>query len=313
MSPPINPNASPEACAVLAYLYNQYGKVTLTGQHDQMYSMGRPDQPSERVKKRAGKPVAIWGGEWGFSDERHDIDNIKYRPLLLEEIRRHHHQGQIIVMTYHQASPTIGEPCGFTDGVQARLSNDQFDAILSPGSDLHLICQDHIDRLAIAFQTLQSERIPIIFRPYHEMNGDWFWWGGDAPRFRQLWDLTYDRFTHFHGLNNLLWAWNPDKPNVGIVEDYFPGLDKVDLVGTDIYPSKDRAETFPLEWFQRMKAIAGSKPLALSENSEIPSPEILAQQPYAYYMCWDNLAFINSESDLQRSGSEPAFRSAPWA
>lgn len=307
--PPVNPKATREAKDLLKFLYSTYGKSTLTGQHNQMFHMS---EPSEKIRAVSGKYPLIWGGEWGFSDERHDIDNIKYRPKLLDEIRRHHKQGQIIVMTYHQASPTIGEPCDFRGGVQVKLTAKEWDDILDPGTKLNTVLLEHIDRLAEAFKTLQKERIPVIFRPYHEMNGGWFWWGGNPDRFKRLWALIYDRYTNFHKLNNLLWAWNPDKPYAG-VENFFPGHDTVDLFGTDIYPARDRKETYPQEWFDRMKGLAGDKPLALSENSEIPDPATFDKQPWAYYMGWDNLVFsANKDDKIKAFYNHEKVRSEPW-
>jgi mannan endo-1,4-beta-mannosidase len=306
---PVNPNATQEAKDLLAFLYSTYGKTTLTGQHDQMYHMSIG---SDKIERMTGRHPLVWGCEWGFSDERHDVDNIKYRPKLMDEVRRHHQAGRIIVMTYHQASPTVGEPCGFESGVQAKLTEREWDDILTPGTNLHAIWEAHVDRLAEAFKKLQDEQIPFIFRPYHEMNGDWFWWGGDSERFKKLWAITYDRFTNTHRLNNLLWAWNPDKPWEG-VDEFFPGHETVDLFGTDIYPAKDREETYPQEWYDRMKALAGDKPLALSEMSELPTPESLEKQPWAWFMSWDGLVFqANSDEKIKLIFNSPKFRSEPW-
>ena len=307
--PPVNPKATREAKQLLQFLYSAYRKTTLTGEHNQMYHMSAP---SAKIETITGKYPLVWGGEWGFSDERHDIDNVKYRPKLLDEIRQHHKNGQIIVMTYHQASPTIGEPCDFRGGVQVKLKDQEWEAILTPGTKLHSVWEEHVDRLAEAFKTLQKEQIPIIFRAYHEMNGGWFWWGGNPDRFKRLWAMTYDRFTHHHGLNNLLWAWNPDKPYPG-VENFFPGNDTVDLFGTDIYPARDRKETYPQEWYDRMKALAGDKPLALSEMSEIPNPESLEKQPWAWFMGWDDLIFsANKEENIKAAFASEKYRSEPW-
>ncbi len=304
--PPVNPNCSAEARELLALLYAVSGKVTLSGQHNQMHHMS---VVSEQIQELTGKYPLIWGGEWGFSDERHDIDNVKYRPRLMDQMREQHAAGRIIVMTYHQASPTIGEPCDFAGGVQVKLTDGEWDEILTKGTRLNEVWAEHVDRLAEALGTLQQEPIPVIFRPYHEMNGDWFWWGGNAERFKALWAATYERFTHKFGLNNLLWAWNPDKPYPG-VEDFFPGHETVDLLGTDIYPGKERAETYPQEWYDRMSRIADGKPLALSENSEIPSEAKLETQPWTYFMAWDNLVFsANSESKLREAFSSPRIRS----
>jgi mannan endo-1,4-beta-mannosidase len=284
---PVTPGTSFEARQLLKFLYERNGGKTLTGQHNQLHVMSKP---SEDVEKLTGKYPLVWGGEWGFSDERHDIDNIKYRPKLVEQIREQHKAGRIICLTYHQASPTVGEPCDFKGGVQVKISDAEWDAILTEGTLLNKVWAEHVDRLAEAFKTLEKEKIPIIFRPYHEMNGGWFWWGGQPERFQRLWAMIYDRYTKKHGLKNLLWAWNPDKPYPG-VEKFFPGLDKVDLLGTDIYPTRDRKETYPQEWYDRMKGLAGDKPLALSEMSELPTEETLAAQPWAYFMSWGEMLF----------------------
>ena len=56
--------------------------------------------------------------------------------------------------------------------------------------------------------------MPVLWRPYHEMNGDWFWWGKKTgpSGHRALWRMMYDRFVNYHGLNNLLWVWNANAP-----------------------------------------------------------------------------------------------------
>lgn len=293
---PRNPNATHEAKALLAELYNWQGKVCLSGQHNQM---ARMSVVSERVKEISGHYPKVWGGEWGFSDGRHDTDNIAYRPKFISEVRRHHAMGSIIVVTYHQADPTVGEPCAFDPGVIGNLSEAAWDELLSVGSDLNNVWAAHIDRLAEALKEFQAEGIPIIFRPYHEMNGTWFWWGGDPARFKALWNLIYDRYVNHHGLNNLLWAWNPDKPWPG-VEEFFPGHETVDLLGTDIYPRAGE-ETYPQEWFERMSALAAGKPLALSENSEIPRPGTFQSQPWSYWMAWDELIFKDNTDDQIRA------------
>ncbi|MCW5941256.1 MAG: hypothetical protein KIS66_03435 [Fimbriimonadaceae bacterium] len=292
---PANPDASPEARELLAYLDSIQGKFTLSGQHNQMPRMS---VISERVEEITGKYPVVWGGEWGFSDERHDTDNVKYRPRLLDQIREHHRAGRIVVITYHQASPTVGEPCDFQGGVICKITDADWDAILTEGTPLNKVWAEHVDRLAVAFAALRDERIPIVFRPYHEMNGSWFWWGGKPERFVALWTMIFERFTKRHRLTNLLWAWNSDRPREG-VEAFFPGHDRVDLLGADIYPEKGH-ETFPQEWYDRVAKLANGKPVALSENSEIPSPEILEQQPWVYFMSWDGLVFSGNPPDRLR-------------
>ncbi|MFZ4507316.1 MAG: glycosyl hydrolase [Fimbriimonas sp.] len=302
MNPPVNPNADASARRLLAYLYAMQGKHTISGQHNQLHKMSFA---SDEVARISGHYPALWGGEWGFSDERHNVDNIAFRPALLAEIKAQHQAGRIIVMSYHQANPAVGEPCGFEDGVLGNLTSEQWDGLFDPGSVLHRTWQEHVDRLANALAELRDLGIPVIFRPYHEMNGKWFWWGGDAEWLKQLWALIFDRYVNHHNLTNLLWAWNPDKPHPG-VEDFYPGHGTVDLLGTDIYPVKGLDETYPQEWYDRMAALAGGRPVALSENSQIPSPTDLDRMPWTYFMGWDNLTFAaNTPEAISKTFADP--------
>jgi hypothetical protein len=103
--PPVNKNASAEAKNLLSYLYSISGEYTLTGQHN---FLGEMSIYTDSIYNLTGKYPAIWGCDFGFSDSTHDIDNIKYRPLLVKEIKKQHERGSIITMTYHQANPVIG-------------------------------------------------------------------------------------------------------------------------------------------------------------------------------------------------------------
>ena len=87
--------------------------------------------------------------------------------------------------------------------------------------------------------TYNGEAVPIIFRPYHEMNGGWFWWGEGnctADEYKQLWQETVLLLRDKHNIHNLLYAYSPNKLN--LQDDYlkyYPGDEFVDLLGIDIY------------------------------------------------------------------------------
>ena len=296
---PINPQASSEARKLLKYLYQIQGYKTLSGMHN---VLGRMSVSTDRVRALTGEYPAIWGGDFGFADSTHDIDNIKYRPLLVAEIKKQHQRGAIIVLSYHQANPAIGEPCPFEGGIISKLTDDQWRELLTPGAPLHQKWQAQMDLLASYLLQLQAAHIPVIFRPYHEMNGSWFWWGGrPGPTGAvALWNQLYAYYTEHYHLNNLLWAWTPDKPTPG-VEAFFPGTAKVDLLGCDIYPRKDSAVVYPQRWFATMQRLAAGKPLGLSEQSALPTPELLRQQPFVWFMSWGEMLFnANSPAEINR-------------
>ena len=297
---PIDPKATPEAKRLLKYLYRvQKRHQTLTGMHN---VLGRMSTTTDQVRALTGRYPAVWGGDFGFADSTHDIDNIKYRPLLVPEIKRQHQRGAIIVLSYHQANPAIGEPCAFEGGIISQLTDAQWQELLTPGTALHGQWRAQMDLLAGYLQELQAAGIPVIFRPYHEMNGGWFWWGGrpGPAGFQALWRQLYAYYTGHHQLHNLLWAWTPDKPQPGVAA-YFPGRAQVDLLGTDIYPRKDSADTYPPRWYDTMQTLAAGKPLGLSEHSVLPTPAQLRRQPYAWFMSWGEMLFnANSAAEIRR-------------
>jgi mannan endo-1,4-beta-mannosidase len=164
-----------------------------------------------------------------------------------------------------------------------------------------------MDVLAALFHQLEAAAIPVIFRPYHEMNGDWFWWGRrPGPEgYTLLWRQLYHYYTEVHGLNNLLWAWCTDRPWEGI-EAYYPGAGCVDIVGADIYPKTGYADVYRQEWHDRLRALAEGKPVALTENSLIPDEATLETQPWAWFMCWGGLTFrAHSGAELKACYDSP--------
>ncbi len=289
----VNPNATPEAKQLLKFLYSIQGKYVITGQHNYL---GKMSVYTDSMYLLTGKYPGLWGCDYGFADSSHDIDNIKYRPLLVPEIIKQHNRGSIITMTYHQADPYVGEPCPFVGGVQTKLTPEQWNDILTDGTAANTTWKEYVDRLAAEFKKLQDKHIPVLFRPYHEMNGKWFWWGGKTGEngFPKMWKMLYDRFTNYHKLNNLIWVWSPDKPWHGLKE-YYPGDKYVDIVSLDIYPEPDTNVVFRKEWYNDIKEIAGKRPFAIGECSTIPTlQEMDDQSGYTWFMMWSDLGYKNN-------------------
>lgn len=75
------------------------------------------------------------------------------------------------------------------------------------GTEANRRLLDGLDHAVPYLKRLQSDGVPVLWRPFHEMDGGWFWWGrGSAENFVRLWRLMYDRYTHVHGLRNLIWV-----------------------------------------------------------------------------------------------------------
>lgn len=295
---PVNPNATKEAQKLLHFIYDISGEYTLTGQHNYM---GRLSIYTDSIYKITGKYPAIWGSDFGFADSTHDIDNIKYRPLIVPEIKKFHDMGSIITMTYHQANPLIGEPCQFREGVQSKLSDDQWGDLLTPGTDIYNSWKKQMDIIGKILLEVQDLNIPILFRPYHEMNGFWFWWGGRKGKegFIALWKQLYHYYTDSLNINNLIWVWSPDKPWFGLTE-YYPGDEYVDIIACDMYPAKDTNVVYRQEWYEQIDSLASVKPIAIGEHSIYFTDSILNNQPrWVWFMTWTDLGYLfNNKEDI---------------
>lgn len=145
---------------------------------------------------------------------------------------------------------------------------------------------EDLDRVAAVLKGFQERHIPVIWRPYHEAAGKWFWWGQDAESHKALWRLMYDRLVKHHGLNNLIWVWTTQ----GGDADWYPGDDVVDIVGCDIY-KKASGSVFAAD-FEKHRAAFPGKMITLSEcgKSGYWMAQLLDQWQsgahWSYFMPW---------------------------
>jgi len=110
----------------------------------------------------------------------------------------------------------------------------------------------------------------------------------------------YDYFTNHHQLNNLIWVWNTNAPRdipgdeAWPYEDFFPGIDYVDILAADVYRND-----YKQSHHDQLVDLAEGKPIALGETGEIPSNEVLEQQTqWTWFMPWGWILFFSNETDL---------------
>lgn len=168
-----------------------------------------------------------------------NIDNVPFRTIS-EGVHFTDSLGGINTFSWHANNPV--------DDTDSWSVGQQVVSEILPGGSYHDKFMGWLSNMADYLLTLRNsngELIPLIFRPWHEHNGDWFWWGKkwcSPQEYKELWKMTYEYFNG-RGLNNLLWAYSPS-PGSG-KEDYmerFPGKEYVDLLGLDIYQGPDDAE-----------------------------------------------------------------------
>lgn len=282
---PVTPGASPAASRLLEYLYRISGKQTLVGQHCAPLIGSTRLVVVERTMKHY---PALFGQDFGF-DAAGAWDGINFRQRIVDEAIRRHDEGFVITLMWHAVRPTEDEPVTFRDSIQGELTEAEWTELITPGTRLHQRWQAQVDVIAWFLKQLQAADIPVLWRPYHEMNGEWFWWGKKPGEqgYRRLYRMLFERFVYFHGLKNLLWVFNANevRQNVDPYAPYFPGAEVVDVLATDVYRSG-----FATLDYESLLALAGDKPIALGEVGRPPSPEILHIQPrWTWFMVWGDL------------------------
>lgn len=287
---PVNPNATPEARALLKMLCDIGGKGILTGQHN---FPNERDLDTDRIFEVTGKYPAIWGSDFGFTDGE-DKDAVTHRDLMIAEAKKQAAAGSIVYLCWHMLRPTEDEPgkpgSSWSGSVQARLSDEQWQELITSDSPLHQRWEKYMDTAAVYLKQLQDAHIAVLWRPMHENNGTFFWWGGRPGPYgtAMLYREVYNRMVNVHHLNNLVWVWNQNGPAPGgEFYNFFPGRNYCDVVSYDNYRTLDD------RYYYEIQTIADGKPIALGEVGTIPSPEILKAQPkWTFYMTWGGMTGV---------------------
>ncbi|MDN3688339.1 glycosyl hydrolase [Cyclobacterium jeungdonense] len=283
---PVNPNASAEAKELLRMLYDYSGKYVLSGQHNYI---GDESKHSEETEEITGEYPVVWGSDFGFADSTNAKDAVYHRHALVAEVNERFKTGNIITLMWHACRPTDEEPCTWKGSVQNELSEDEWNDLIRPGTRTYQNWANQVDEIAVYLKQLELAGIPVLWRPYHEMNGDWFWWGQKPGEngYRQLWKNLYHRLTDYHQLNNLIWVWNANATlarNKMAYDLYYPGNDYVDILATDIYGGNYKKSDH-----DQLLELGNGKPIAMGEVGAFPNTDLFEEQPYwVWFMSWSN-------------------------
>jgi mannan endo-1,4-beta-mannosidase len=305
---PVVPNASPEAVELLNYLYSISGKQTLSGQHC------APLVGSTRlsvVHRLTQRYPAVFGQDFGFSYPGY-WDGINFRQRIVDEAIQRHRDGFIITLMWHAVRPTEDEPKEFRESIQAELTDAEWQDLITPGTEINERWKSQVDVIAWFLKQLRDAGVPVLWRPYHEMNGGWFWWGQKPGEngYKKLWRMLFDRLTNFHGLNNLIWVYNTNEVKDGVDphETYFPGHDVVDILATDVY-----TEGFNQLNYDQLLALAGDKPIALGEVGALPEVSKLREQPrWVWFMHWNDPGGSRTYFETYHSDEVLTLVELPW-
>ena len=299
-----------ETQILMNYLTEVYGNNIISGQQE-IYGGGNDGNPElefEWIKDLTGKYPAIRG-----------FDFMNYNPLYGWEdgttaraIEWVNERGGIAAGCWHINVPrdfanyTLGDA---VDWKEATYKPDETDFNTSnavvEGTKEYEYVQLIIEDLAEQLLILQENNVPVIFRPFHEAEGNggangegaWFWWAsGGAEVYKQLWKMLYTELTETYGLHNLIWTYNSYTYSTS--PQWYPGDDYVDIVGYDkynvVYNRYDGLCNCPNEdaisstFYELVKLTDGNKMVAMTENDTIPNVSNLVDEKagWLYFCPW---------------------------
>lgn len=279
-----NPNASTSAKKLLDYLSETAGKSIITGQHTQT----NPMEEIEYIRNQTGKEPLLRGFEMlAYSP------NINYQDAskeCLTEVYENRNTMEtalnwaiethgIVTLTFHWFSPLGGHDKSFY------AKNTEFDAeqILIEGTPERIAFYHDMDIIASELKKFRDADIPVLWRPFHESDGEWFWWGAKGPlTASRLYCLMFEYYTNTLHLDNLLWVWNSS------VKEAYPGDEYVDIISMDIYLSEYERTDYHKQYEKLVQATSKNKTAALAEIGYLPDIQMLSQShtPWAYFMTW---------------------------
>jgi mannan endo-1,4-beta-mannosidase len=267
------------------------------------------------VKSVCGDLPAVLSFDLGhieLGDEK-NLDGVPFDRIRKEAINHFDHGG-LVTLSWHLNNPLSGGSSWVADSLKD-IEQNTVAAVLE-GGEKHEMFLGWIDKVADFINSLETPfgvKVPVVFRPWHEHTGSWFWWGQDfctAEQYKALWNMTAERLKE-KGIVNALLAYSPGTEPNGEVEKYlerYPGDEIIDILGLDAYCfAPDADSTLISDFAQKLDrnlamvtkvAKEHGKAIALTETgyegikaadwwTKTLAP-ILSKHPVSYVLIWRN-------------------------
>lgn len=282
----VSPRASRQAQALFARLQESYGHSTLSGQQEAS-ELAHIETVTGRRPVIIGGDLVIYSPYWLTFGGQPDTQT---RFGTTADYLAAAKSGHVISLAWHWHAPADNKARNWSPGASPFYSKaTRFplaEVLDQPDSPRYALLLRDIDAIAVELRRYQQAGVPILWRPLHEAEGGWFWWGAHGPEMlKRLWRLLFQRLTELHGLDNLIWVYSF---TTELDMTWYPGDAFVDIVGVDAYP-KDRSATLNAEWQKLHRSFDGRKLIALTEVGGAPDTEAMHEQGvrWAYFLTWE--------------------------
>lgn len=284
-NPAVQPEASapvrrfsPEAQKLYDYIGGTFHSGIISGQQESTW-MGSEQYEFDYILNKTGKLPAIRGLDY-MND---DFEGVNRRA------EEWYSRGGIVSICWHCGADFSGS---WAESQKTVISD--WGKALTPGTAENDKLLAGMDKGAEALKKLRDKGIPVLWRPFHEFDGGWFWWGKGGPEnFRKLWKTMYERYTDYHGLDNLIWVLGFSHVDI-FADNWYPGNEYVDIAGADSYNKGANHKLY--ESVERITP--DYMPVCFHECGTIPTPEELRKNgtDWVWFLTW-HTNYITDENE----------------
>ncbi|MES2417710.1 MAG: glycosyl hydrolase [Bacteroidota bacterium] len=324
----IDPKATKETVALYKNLHRLSHEFTIFGHQDDLaygvnwkYVPGKSD-----IKEVVNDYPGVYGWDLGFIEKGSptNIDGVPF-DRIRNYIKEGYKRGAVITLSWHFGNPLTG---GSTwDTTQRAIAS------IIPGGKKHELYKAWLNQAATFIKSLKGDRnepIPVLFRPFHELNGDWFWWGKNkctAEEFKAVWQFTINYLRNEKGLHNLIIVYNTNSfaSEAEFLEKY-PGNDMADVLSFDKYQFTEGGAAFISSTRKELTMLVKmarerDKLAAFAETGYETVPDAkwwtktllptIKDIPIAYVLVWRNAGYMPSTNKLHYYAPYKGQASAP--
>lgn len=269
---PVDKKATTETINLYGSLKKLLDKGIMFGHQDALaYGVGWKYEPGRSdIKDVTGDHPAVYGFELGRLelDQPVNLDSVPFDKMK-GFIQDAYNRGGIVTLSWHLNNPLTGKTAW--DPAPGTVAS------ILPGGEKEALYKSWLDKVAQFVSGIKGnngEAIPVIFRPFHELNGNWFWWGKahcTPEQLKQLWHFTVSYLRDTKNIHNLLYAFNTDKfySEAEYLERY-PGDEWTDIIGFDIY-QRDTTAKGSAQFIKETDGMLTTLEKLAKERSKIPA------------------------------------------
>jgi hypothetical protein len=235
---PFDKKATKQTVAIYKNLKKVVNKGFMIGHQDDLaYGVNWKYQPGRSdIKDVTGDYPAVYGWELGHLEIGADVnlDSVPFDKMNAY-IREGYQRGGVITISWHGNNPMTGKTAW--DPAKGTVTS------ILPGGEKNDVFKAQLDKIAdflLSLKGKKGELIPVLFRPFHEHTGGWFWWGNATTsneEYKALFRFTVSYLKDTRQVHNLLYVYNTGSEFSGEKDylDRYPGDDVVDILSFDTY------------------------------------------------------------------------------